>query len=48
MDPEEREVELKTVKMIELMPAKVQDRFKALYILSDQRSKMNDAFSQEL
>jgi len=30
------------------MPEKVSDRFKALYILSHQRSQLNDAFTKEV
>jgi len=47
MDKDERELEQKTIKVISEMPESVQDRFKALYILTDLRSKMNDAFFKE-
>ena len=34
------------VKIIEKMPASVADRFRELYVLSDERSKINDLFEQ--
>lgn len=43
-DPEEREIEQKMVKVISKLPKEVQARFKALKVLSDRRSKLNDLF----
>jgi hypothetical protein len=48
MAPEEREIEQKMVKVISQMPANVQNRFKVLHMLSDQRSKVNDLFEAEV
>ena len=48
MDPKERDIDLKSIKAVSGMPVKVQDRFKALYILSHQRSQLNDAFTKEV
>ena len=48
MDKDEREIEQKTVKVIGTMPKNVQDRFKMLYLLSDERSKLNDLFAKEI
>lgn len=48
MEPEEREIEQKMIKVIGQMPASVQDRFKVLHMLSDQRSKINDQFELEV
>jgi hypothetical protein len=45
---EEKEIEQKMVKIISMMPSNVQNRFKALKVLSDKRSKMNDEFEKEL
>ena len=44
---EEKEIEQKLIKVIQSLPKEVQDRFKALKVLSDRRSKMNDAFEEE-
>ena len=44
MEPEEREIEQKMIKVISQMPASVQGRFKVLHMLSDERSKINDEF----
>lgn len=41
-------MEQKTIKAISNLPANLQDRFKMLYMLSDQRSKIQDAFSAEI
>jgi len=35
------------IKLINQMPKEVQNRFKALKILSDRRSKLNDEFDVE-
>lgn len=48
MDEEEREIEQKMIKVIQKMPNNVQDRFKMLHMLSDQRSKINDEFEKEV
>ena len=48
LDPEEKEIEQKMVKITNEMPPSVQKRFKALKILSDERSKLNDVFEEEL
>ena len=48
MSPEEREIEQKMVKVISQMPANVQNRFKVLHMLSDERSKINDDFEKEV
>jgi nucleosome assembly protein 1-like 1 len=48
MSPEEREIEQKMVKVISQMPANVQNRFKVLHMLSDERSKINDEFEKEV
>jgi hypothetical protein len=42
MSDEEKQIEQKMIKMIQKMPKNVQDRFKALKILSDRRSKDSD------
>lgn len=34
--------------MISQMPKEVRDRFKCLKVLSDQRSKLNDQFEEEV
>jgi len=36
------------IKIIERMPASVQDRFKCLHVFSDERSKINDQFEKEV
>ena len=36
------------VKVIEKMPSTVQNRFKVLHMLSDERSKINDLFEEEV
>ena len=48
MSTEEREIEQKMVKVISQMPANVQNRFKVLHMLSDERSKINDEFEKEV
>lgn len=48
MSPEEREIEQKMVKVISQMPQNVQNRFKVLHMLSDERSKINDEFELEV
>lgn len=48
MPPEEREIEQKMIKVITSMPANVQNRFKVLHMLSDERSKINDLFELEV
>lgn len=48
MSPEEREVEQKMIKVISQMPANVQNRFKVLHMISDERSKINDEFEKEV
>ena len=45
MDPDEKEIEQKMIKVILGMPAEVQDRFKVLHMLSDKRSKLNEEFN---
>lgn len=47
LSKEEKEIEQKIYKIISRMPAKTQDRFKALAVLSDQRSKINDQYLEE-
>ena len=42
LSKDERELEQKMVKTISGMPAKIQNRFKILHMLSDERSKIND------
>jgi len=44
MSAEEREIEQKMIKIISGMPKIVQERFKVLHMLSDERSKINDEF----
>ena len=44
----EKELEQKMIKVIENMPAQVKARFKILHMLSDQRSKINDMFEDEV
>ena len=48
MDEDEKEIEQKMIKVISLMPDKVQARFKALKVLSDKRSKLSDEFDKEI
>jgi len=36
------------IKVISKMPATIQNRFKALKVLSDRRSKLNDEFEEEI
>ena len=48
LDPEEKEIEQKMVKMINSMPPQVQDRFKILKALADQRSSLSDEFDKEV
>ena len=48
LSKEERELEQKMVKVISKMPDKIQNRFKILHMLSDQRSKINDQFEEEV
>jgi hypothetical protein len=48
MDPEEKEIEQKMIKIVHMMPKEVQGRFKALKMLSDNRSKLNDLFEEEI
>jgi hypothetical protein len=47
MPQEEREIEQKMIKVISQMPPQVQNRFKVLHMLSDERSKINDLFEAE-
>jgi len=42
MPQDEREIEQKMIKVIGNMPPQVQNRFKVLHMLSDERSKIND------
>lgn len=48
MDPEEKEIEQKMIKIISMMPKEVQNRFKVLKVLSDRRSRLNDQFEEEI
>jgi len=48
MRNEEIELEMKMIKVISKMPEKLQDRFKVLHMLSDERSRINDEFEKEL
>ena len=48
LSKEEKELEQKMVKVIDKMPASVQDRFKTLHMFSDERSKINDLFEAEV
>ena len=41
-------MEQKMVKIIEKMPEQVSDRFRQLYVYSDERSKINDMFEKEV
>ena len=45
---EERKMEQKMVKVISKMHSNVQTRFQSLYVLSDERSKINDLFEIEV
>ena len=45
---QERQMEQKMVKVIDKMHSNVQDRFKSLYVFSDERSKINDMFEKEV
>lgn len=42
IDPEEKEIEQKMIKIIAMMPKETQNRFKVLKVLSDKRSKLSD------
>jgi len=48
LSKEEKELEQKMVKVITKMPENVQDRFKNLHMFSDERSKINDLFEEEV
>ena len=48
MSKEEKKMEQKMIKIIERMPAAVQDRFRSLHVFSDERSKINDLFEKEV
>ena len=48
VDDDEKEIEQKMIKVISLMPEKIQARFKALKVLSDKRSKLSDEFDAEI
>ena len=48
MSAEEKEIEQKMIKVIGQMPKEVQNRFKALKVLSDKRSAIADQFDQEI
>ena len=48
MSDEEVELEIKMIKVISKMPEKIQNRFKVLHMLSDERSRINDEFEKEL
>ena len=39
---------MKMIKVINSMPPQVQNRFKVLHMLSDERSRINDAYEEEL
>ena len=47
-DPDEKEIEQKMIKAILSMPKDLQDRFKALHMLSDQRSVINDQYNESV
>lgn len=47
MSAEEKQIEQKMIKMIQKMPKNVQDRFKALKVLSDRRSQASDKHELE-
>jgi hypothetical protein len=48
IDEDEKEIEQKMIKVISMMPDKVQARFKVLKVLSDRRSKLSDEFDKEI
>jgi hypothetical protein len=48
MAQDEREIEQKMIKVVVNMPAAVQNRFKVMHMLSDERSKINDEFEKEV
>jgi len=48
IDEDEKEIEQKMIKVISMMPDKVQARFKVLKVLSDKRSKLSDEFDKEI
>jgi hypothetical protein len=48
MAQDEREIEQKMIKVVGNMPAAVQNRFKVMHMLSDERSKINDEFEKEV
>jgi len=48
LSKEEKELEQKMVKVVSKMPENVQDRFKNLHMYSDERSKINDLFEEEV
>jgi nucleosome assembly protein 1-like 1 len=48
IDEEEKEIEQKMIKVISQMPKETQNRFKALKVLSDKRSKLSDEFEKEI
>lgn len=48
MSNEEVELEMKMIKVISKMPDKIQNRFKVLHMLSDERSRINDEFEKEV
>ena len=48
MSDEELELEMKMIKVISMMPEKIQPRFKVLHMLSDERSRINDEFEKEV
>jgi hypothetical protein len=46
-DPKERMIDYKSIWSIKNIPQNCRNRFKALYLLSHQRSQINDAFMKE-
>jgi hypothetical protein len=48
MAQDEREIEQKMIKVVGNMPTAVQNRFKVMHMLSDERSKINDEFEKEV
>ncbi len=48
LSADEKEIEQRMIKVIGMMPDKVQARFKVLKILSDKRSKLSDDFDKEI
>ena len=48
LSADEKEIEQRMIKVISMMPEKVQGRFKVLKILSDKRSKLSDDFDREI